>query len=173
MVKGYLKIMVLDELRRNKHTGYELMNLIHEKTGKKPSAGSMYPLLNELLSKGFIKSHEQGRKKIYSITPKGKKRIEVLFHNKKEMLNKSLEAYKGIAEITGSNEKSPLIDFALLIKKQKKILFNNISLWSELHLIIVKLGNLKDYSKIQAQFKSALKNFIKELKTKELLRIFG
>lgn len=51
-----LKLLVLHFIAKEPETGYSLMKKIGEFRGRKPSSGSMYPVLNELKRKGFIKS---------------------------------------------------------------------------------------------------------------------
>lgn len=72
MYKGNLKIIVLKELSKKDMSGYSLMKSLAEATGKKPSPGSIYPLLDELRSNGLVSMKEEGRKKIYSLTKTGK-----------------------------------------------------------------------------------------------------
>ncbi len=49
------------------------MHSIGHHTGHmwRPSPGSMYPALESLESKGFISCQGDGRRKVYSLTPKG------------------------------------------------------------------------------------------------------
>ena len=68
-MEGYLKIFVLNELKGNPRSGYELMHDFELITGSsKPSPGTMYPLLNELHGKGLITVSKKSNKKIYSIS---------------------------------------------------------------------------------------------------------
>jgi DNA-binding PadR family transcriptional regulator len=71
--KGFLKQHILLALTFRPAHGYELMHLISHHTGHAwtPSPGSMYPALESLESKGFIASRGDGRRKVYSLTPKG------------------------------------------------------------------------------------------------------
>ncbi|MFW6173546.1 MAG: PadR family transcriptional regulator [Elusimicrobiota bacterium] len=53
--KGKLKMLILHFLREGKAlNGYQLMEKIQEITGKKPSTGTIYPLLRKLTQKGYI-----------------------------------------------------------------------------------------------------------------------
>lgn len=71
--KGFLKLHILGVLAEGPSHGYEIMHMIGYHTGYmwKPSPGSMYPALETLESGGFISCQGDGRRKVYSLTPKG------------------------------------------------------------------------------------------------------
>jgi DNA-binding PadR family transcriptional regulator len=71
--KGFLRLHILLALSIRPAHGYELMHWISHHTGHSwtPSPGSMYPALESLESKGFIACQGDGRRKVYSLTPKG------------------------------------------------------------------------------------------------------
>jgi DNA-binding PadR family transcriptional regulator len=77
--KGILAIYILFSLKRKPKSGYELLTEIKEKTEGAwvPSKGTVYPLLKQLQSDGFIKlkTREKRSKNIFEITSKGKKMI--------------------------------------------------------------------------------------------------
>ncbi len=58
--------------------------------GESTSPGYIYPLLKNLKEKEFISFKQVDRKKIYSITIKGKKLLEDLCKNKEEMFSKMI-----------------------------------------------------------------------------------
>ena len=71
------KFYLLCLLQKKKMHGYEIMEELGRITGKKPSAGQIYPLLKTMQKKKYIKMEirKDGRRisKIYSLTPSGKK----------------------------------------------------------------------------------------------------
>ncbi len=73
--KGFLKMHILGVLADGPSHGYEIMQRIGHHTGDmwRPSPGSLYPALETLESNGFIScdGQEDGRRKVYSLTPKG------------------------------------------------------------------------------------------------------
>ncbi len=81
--KGFLKLRILLSLSMRPAHGYELMHWISHHTSHSwtPSPGSMYPALDSLQSKGFIACQGEGRRKVYSLTPKGQ---EVIVQIKKK-----------------------------------------------------------------------------------------
>jgi DNA-binding PadR family transcriptional regulator len=72
MNQGFLHMMVMQQLMEEPTSGYTLVKVIQERTGWKPSYGSIYPLLEKLQQDGYVKVTEQGRSKLYELTPTGK-----------------------------------------------------------------------------------------------------
>lgn len=79
MITGQLKYIVMHALSEKKLSGYSLMKHIQEHAGGwKPSAGSIYPLLEELHKDKWVTVEKDGRKKVYSITKLGRQETEKL-----------------------------------------------------------------------------------------------
>lgn len=92
MPRGFSRYFILELLKKNPHTGKEIINYAIKQSGGiwKPSSGLIYPLLGRLLDEGLIEEAEDGR---YRLTKKGietaqdvdkindivKKQLEVLF----------------------------------------------------------------------------------------------
>ncbi len=85
-LEGLLKLLILKELANKDACGYELINRIEEITSKKPSSGSIYPLLNDLNEKGFLEVKSIGGKKVYSLSEKGKEYLKELKEKEKELI---------------------------------------------------------------------------------------
>jgi len=83
-----LKFIVLKIIKDRPTHGYDIIQHIKGITGGRwtPSAGSIYPILEGLESKGCIQSEETERKKVYSITPKGVKALDRMIQKKMELL---------------------------------------------------------------------------------------
>jgi DNA-binding PadR family transcriptional regulator len=75
---GFLKLAILKIIEERPMHGYALMKEIERVTGDdwKPSPGSIYPALQELVANGLVIAHAEGRKRIYEITPEGKRTCE-------------------------------------------------------------------------------------------------
>src|SRR3989338_7017535 len=73
LTKFYLVVLLHEKPRH----GYEIIDEIGKRVGKKPSAGQIYPLLKKLQKLGYVKMDIEkiGRKnkKIYKLTSNGKK----------------------------------------------------------------------------------------------------
>lgn len=84
----FLKYVVLTIISKNSTYGYEIIKTIENcSEGKwKPSAGSIYPILDSLESGNLIQSGEADRKKVYTITPEGLAALEHMTRKKDELL---------------------------------------------------------------------------------------
>ncbi|RJS73194.1 MAG: PadR family transcriptional regulator [Candidatus Syntrophoarchaeum sp. WYZ-LMO15] len=81
MPSGFFKFHTLRLLNERPMYGYEIIREIERKTEKKPSQGSIYPILHELEEKGFVEATwhvvEKGpSRKYYHITDKGREEFE-------------------------------------------------------------------------------------------------
>ena len=94
MIKGQLKLIVLKTLSEREVSGYSIMKHIEKATGWKPSTGSVYPLLDELLVSGDVKVRKKDRKKLYRITVLGKEKLKKLMDTKEEILSKLVEGIR-------------------------------------------------------------------------------
>ena len=68
--RGWLRPWVLGILSRNPKNGAEIMDQIEQMSfGWRPSPGSIYPLLEGLVSEGLLRRREDGR---YELTARGR-----------------------------------------------------------------------------------------------------
>lgn len=79
VLHGHLKALVLKLLSKKDMSGYDLMKSIGEHIGKKPSPGSMYPLLDSLIKDGFASVKQVKRRKVYKITSEGRQELKTVF----------------------------------------------------------------------------------------------
>lgn len=70
---GFLKLAILKLVSQKPLHGYALMKEIERMSEGtwRPSPGSIYPALQELLRSGYITQEQEGRKRIYKITTRG------------------------------------------------------------------------------------------------------
>jgi DNA-binding PadR family transcriptional regulator len=73
--KGDLKYVILNLLKDKPSHGYEIIRAMEEHLHGfyTPSAGSVYPTLQMLDDMGYVSSSERDGKKVYTITPEGRK----------------------------------------------------------------------------------------------------
>jgi DNA-binding PadR family transcriptional regulator len=82
MRKGYTRLAVLTFLSKTPLSGYDIIKEIEGETLGfwKPTAGGIYPILNEMEQKGYIKgiwtTKGKRRKKLYEITKEGNRLLE-------------------------------------------------------------------------------------------------
>lgn len=72
ILRDKLKTLIVRQLAKEPTSGYGLIKQIEEATGWRPSYGSMYPMLEHLHEGGLISYKEDGRKKVYHLTTKGR-----------------------------------------------------------------------------------------------------
>jgi len=92
IVKNLLDVQILRLVDAEPMWGYRIKKQVEAKFDVKPRHGALYPLLNILEQKGFLKSQrhrEKGRtRKVYSITEKGKQYLEAYDGTLKEQLER-------------------------------------------------------------------------------------
>jgi DNA-binding PadR family transcriptional regulator len=75
-MRGLLSFTILWLLTKRGMYGGEIGEELHKLRGSKPNPGTLYPALKSLTEAGLVFSVEQGRKKVYELTPQGKEGIE-------------------------------------------------------------------------------------------------
>lgn len=87
--RGFLKLIVLKLLAEKPRHGYEIMDEIEKKIKWRPSAGAIYPKLQEMEFEGFVEVKEvkvgEKTKKVYALTEKGRKKLKELNQKKNEI----------------------------------------------------------------------------------------
>ena len=153
MFKARIKLIVLEKIDKERLSGYDLIKSIGE-FGKKPSSGYIYPLLKDLEKKNFISMREVGRKKVYSITKRGKTFLKNLKKMQRDMLEKMIEMWKPIAE---KKEIDDLIKFRLN-EKNNKFSLQDRELITRLHRIIFSF-----YRRGKIGLRNKMKKVLKEM----------
>lgn len=75
-MRGMLSFYILWLLLKRPMHGEELAEEIGFRRGEKPKAGTIYPALKDMKSRGLIKGEKRGKIIIYSLTPEGKRSIK-------------------------------------------------------------------------------------------------
>ncbi len=155
MSKGYLKLLVLKELNEAPASGYTIMKKLEKFEGRRPSPGSIYPLLNELLSKKLVKINQEGRKKIYSLTKKGKTSIDRLLTEKEGSILHNMQVCRTIGTILGKKRKAkPRIEN---IFRGNSTVLKNISILMDVKNNIVHALNSVDTKEEQKKLNEILR----------------
>lgn len=105
ILQDKLKTLILRHLSKESLSGYGLIKQIEETTGWKPSYGSMYPMLEQLHNENIVVFKEEGRRKIYSLTAKGKLEFNALGKKQKELIQKVRKSMALMAHLLGSDNK--------------------------------------------------------------------
>jgi DNA-binding PadR family transcriptional regulator len=146
MIKGYLRMIILKELMRGDKSGYELMKAVAQCYNTKPSSGSIYPLLTTLLESKFVTSYEEGRKKKYCITPKGKAEIKKILEEKEKMMLKHIELVQICNSITRGKDCASPSKVVHALRSKEDVVVRNLPLWIELKETMMRLI-VSSYSK--------------------------
>lgn len=157
-VRGILKLLILKELEKSDATGYELIQRISTKTSKKPSTGSVYPLLRELTDLGFLDVRVEGNKKIYSLSQKGKVVLEETSKLEKEAIMRKIEVLK-TSGIISEEEATKMFQF-ISVKREHWLKLFELRNWVQFLNVIT---NAFEKSKSKSEIERILDDAIKKL----------
>lgn len=106
---GGLRLVLLSLISEQPRHGYDLIKAVEELTSGhyRPSAGMVYPLLNQLVEQGLIhaevSTNEENKKQIYAIQPAGKKlladesaRVEHIFARVQQRAKQPVQVTRAI-----------------------------------------------------------------------------
>lgn len=98
--RAFLKYIVLKIIKEKPTHGYDIIKTVELRSNGRwtPSAGSIYPILEKLESKGFIQSEEVERRKVYKITSKGVAGLDRMTQEKLELLNEMSRIVNSVIE---------------------------------------------------------------------------
>lgn len=98
--RAFLKYIVLKIIKEKPTHGYDIIKTVELRSNGRwtPSAGSIYPILEKLESKGFIQSEGIDRRKVYTITPKGVAGLDRMRQEKLELLNEMSRIVNNVIE---------------------------------------------------------------------------
>ncbi len=127
--KGYIRIAVLILLNKKPHHGYEMMKAIDERTSGfwKPTAGGIYPILQDLENSGYINGEwdceTKRKRKIYAITLEGKKVLEHTLAKENKLVSTMYdllkEYMKDVLDVEVNKEQLPKTPFAMFLEEGK------------------------------------------------------
>jgi DNA-binding PadR family transcriptional regulator len=78
IIKNFMDIIIMTELRNESLSGYDFISYIHNKFNLLVSSGTVYSLLYSLERNGLIEGVWEERKRVYKLTQKGAKTINAL-----------------------------------------------------------------------------------------------
>ena len=78
IIKNFMDIIIMTELRNGSLSGYDVISYIHNKFNLLVSSGTVYSLLYSLERSGLVEGTWDERKRVYKLTEKGEKTIETL-----------------------------------------------------------------------------------------------
>lgn len=135
-LKGILKILILRELEKNDLSGQELMERIAQKTAKRPSPGSVYPLLHELQNAGFLDVKVSGKRKVYSLSDVGRDALRDYAEREKQAILLKIQALKEWG-VLNSDEYANLIGF-MNVKRENFLRLFELRNWVRFVVMLSK-----------------------------------
>ncbi|MDI6805288.1 MAG: PadR family transcriptional regulator [Candidatus Bathyarchaeia archaeon] len=78
IIKNFMDIIILAELRNGPLSGYDVISFIHNKFHLLVSSSTVYSLLYSLERNGLIEGTWNERKRVYQLTEKGRKTIKTI-----------------------------------------------------------------------------------------------
>lgn len=87
VIKDFMDILILTEMKKESMSGYDVIGLIHRKFGILVSSGTVYSLLYSLERDGLIKGVWKQRKRLYELTEKGEQNINLITKANGEIQN--------------------------------------------------------------------------------------
>ena len=78
IIKNFLDVLILAELRNGSMSGYDVIAYIHNKHRLLVSSGTVYSLLYSLERDGLIAGAWNQRKRVYKLTDKGEETIKAI-----------------------------------------------------------------------------------------------
>ncbi|MCL2642393.1 MAG: PadR family transcriptional regulator [Candidatus Bathyarchaeota archaeon] len=127
--KGYIRIAVLILLNKKSHHGYEMMKALDERTNGfwKPTAGGIYPILQDLENSDYIKGEwdcdAKRKRKIYAITSEGRRVLEHTLAKENRLVNTMAdllkEYMKDVLDVEVNNAQLPKTPLALFLEEDK------------------------------------------------------
>jgi DNA-binding PadR family transcriptional regulator len=73
-----MDMLILAELQNKPLSGYDIIGLIHQRFNVLVSSGTVYSLLYPLERKGLVTADLETRKRVYTLTDKGKQTLETV-----------------------------------------------------------------------------------------------
>ena len=80
IIKNFMDIIIMTELRNGPLSGYDVISYIHNKFNLLVSSGTVYSLLYSLERNGLVEGAWDERKRTYKLTEKGQKTIGTILN---------------------------------------------------------------------------------------------
>ena len=87
IIKNFMDIIILSELRNVPMSGYDVISFIHNKYNLLVSSGTVYSLLYSLERNELISGSWNERKRVYKLTEKGRKTVETILNANDQIKN--------------------------------------------------------------------------------------
>ncbi|MFH1212098.1 MAG: PadR family transcriptional regulator [Candidatus Woesearchaeota archaeon] len=164
-----LKLLVLHLLSEQELSGYGIIKEIDKHTGWKPSYGSIYPFLKQAQKNGWLRQKIDKRRKLYSITGKGKKELVDFAKKRSQFMDHLMQNLKSInlyspELMLNKGDMSFMIDICQNLKDEKLPLKGLMKDVFDMKYALLKLYAGKRIEPNKDKIKKILSRTTKELK---------
>jgi len=90
-ISNTTKLYTLLLLETESKHGYQIIDDLEQITGKRPTTSHIYPFLKELADRDYVKTHKEGRKKVYELTEQGEEFVNEQINSFSEILDAALQ----------------------------------------------------------------------------------
>jgi DNA-binding PadR family transcriptional regulator len=87
LLKNFMDILILARTKNNDISGYDMIQYIHDEFGFLISSGTIYSLLYSMERDGLEEGMWNGRKRVYTLTDKGKETIRAIQNASRSIQN--------------------------------------------------------------------------------------
>jgi DNA-binding PadR family transcriptional regulator len=95
VVTNFLDVLILLKLRNGSFSGYDTISYIHKRFDMPISSGTVYSCLYHLERDGLIKGELVQRKRVYTLTEKGRETVKTILGMKDKILGLVLNIVMG------------------------------------------------------------------------------
>ena len=95
IVKNFLDIVILMELRKHPMSGYDAISFVHNKFHMLLSSGTIYSNLYLLERNGLVRGKRVKRRMVYTLTEQGKETVKAFLNSKDKILGMMLDLFIG------------------------------------------------------------------------------
>lgn len=150
MKRGFVRLFILANLYREPLHGYGIIKRISERSGGfwSPQPGNIYPLMGDMVKEGLIERlGSSSRRKLYTITPRGKAELLKLFG----------EAEDSIVHLIGAMNRNE----GEWMQIQMRLL-EEIAPGDQEERIRSMLGTIEDLLEVLAKTRDMFREFVEE-----------
>ena len=95
IVRSFLDMIILMELRKGPLSGYDIISFVHKKFRILLSSGTVYSYIYALERDGLVDGQHTRRKRVYTLTERGKETVVTLLNSKDKILGLVLNLFAG------------------------------------------------------------------------------
>ena len=77
-LREFMDVLIMVKIREGKTSGYDILSYCHTNFDYLVSPGTVYAVLYNMERDGLIKAQTRDRKRVYTLTPKGKATIKAI-----------------------------------------------------------------------------------------------